>query len=292
MKNAFEQLDDRVPGAAQCFEEVVSTILRATVPDAKRVRVHRGDNGVDTFTGTWGDAGELDVYQIKYFVRQWGNSQKQQIKNSYGTAAKSENYNLRKWYLIVPTDLTASDFKWFDEWRQGLPHEVEVINGAALSDRLRRSECSHARQMLRSWGVAGLDGGPSFNAWVRLLSDAPRFALVLNVWLHNTGDKSARSVRLRLQHSETHTLAHRPNEQWWRQTATSLNPWELECTGVINPDEKVPVIGIAFREMPAEEVWLRLRLTAEDMGPLQAGCRFSPAGVDFQKEQRVWFSAE
>ena len=40
--------------------------------------------------------------------------------------------------------------------------------------------------------------------------------------------------------------------------------WELECTRVINPDDKVAVIGIPFREMP-EDVRLRLRLTAEDM---------------------------
>jgi hypothetical protein len=117
MKNPFEQLEDRLGGASHCFEEVVSTILRATVSDAKRVRVHRGDNGVDTFTGTWANAGKLDVYQIKYFLKQWRSSQKQQIKKSYRTAANGQSYNLRNWFLVVPTELTANHFKWFDEWR-------------------------------------------------------------------------------------------------------------------------------------------------------------------------------
>jgi hypothetical protein len=72
----------------------------------------------------------------------------------------------------------------------------------------------------------------------------------------------------------------------------SLNPWDLECTRVINPDEKVPVITIPFREMPVEDVWLHLRLNAEDMRPTNAACRFSPKDLDLQKEQRVAFSGE
>jgi hypothetical protein len=140
--------------------------------------------------------------------------------------------------------------------------------------------------------MARLDDGPSFNAWVRLFSEPPRFALVLNVWLNNGGNRSARSVRLRLEHSETHTLAFDPDQQWWRRTSSSLNPWQLECIRVVNPDEAVPVISIPFREMPSDEVWLRLRMTAEDMKPLEVACRLSPVGLDLQKEHRFGFSAQ
>jgi hypothetical protein len=61
---------------------------------------------------------------------------------------------------------------------------------------------------------------------------------------------------------------------------------------LINPDEKVPIITIPFREMPLDEVWLRLRITAEDMNSINAACRFLPKDLDLQKEQRVAFSSE
>ena len=68
-----------------------------------------------------------------------------------------------------------------------------------------------------------------------------------------------------------------------RRQSSKLSAAENNRT---NPDGKVPVIGIPFREIP-EDVWLRLRLTAEDMKPFQAACRFSPLGLDFQKIVRV-----
>jgi hypothetical protein len=137
---------------------------------------------------------------------------------------------------------------------------------------------------------------PLIKAWVRVMSSEPQFALVLHVWLQNVGNRSARSVRVHLEHSKTNTLAYDADQLWWRRPISGmfapLNPWELECTRVINPDEKVPVISIPFREMPLDEAWLRLRITAEDMNSINAACRFSPKDLDLQKEVRVPFSGE
>src|SRR5207245_4716809 len=103
------------------------------------------------------------------------------------------------------------------------------------------------------------------------------FALVLHVWLQNVGSRSARSVRVHLEHSQTNTLAYDADQHWWRRPIIGmfapLNPWNLECTRVINPDENVPIISIPFREMPLDEVWLRLRITAEDMSPINVASR-------------------
>ena len=168
----------------------------------------------------------------------------------------------------------------------------EVRFPSTLLHKWRDEAELRARQEIEgSAGMAKIDDSPAFNAWVRLLSEPPRFALVVAVWLHNCGNKSAHSIRLRLEHSDTHTVACDAYPQWWQRTSPRLNPWELECTRVVNPDESVPVIGIPFREMPSDEVWLRLRITAEDIKASDMACRFSPAGLDLQKEQRVAFSA-
>jgi hypothetical protein len=216
MKNPFQQLDALQPGPAHCFEEVVSTILRWTIPDVKRVRVYHGDGGVDSFTGEWGSNGELHVYQVKYFVDQWKASQKQQIRNSYRTARDSTSFRLKKWTLIVPTDLTAEDWGWFDPWKAGQAHEIDLLNGSALTDLLRAPQCADARQMLKNWGVVGLPHEPVITAWVRLITNPPRFALQSNVWIENTGDRSLRSLRLRIAHSETNTVAVPADPEWWR----------------------------------------------------------------------------
>jgi len=160
MKNPFEQLEALQPGAAHCFEETVSIILRATVKDARRVKVFRRDGGVDSFTGIWGQDGELDVYQIKCLHTPWGNSQKKQIRDAFKTATDSKEFNLRQWVLVVPSDLTKEDWQWFDEWRvkqtKGKEHKIDIWEGSRLSDILLQPECGDARQKLREWGVQGL----------------------------------------------------------------------------------------------------------------------------------------
>jgi hypothetical protein len=41
IQNPFEQLKSLQPGGENCFEEVAASSLHATVPDTKRVRIHR-----------------------------------------------------------------------------------------------------------------------------------------------------------------------------------------------------------------------------------------------------------
>lgn len=181
---------------------------------------------------------------------------------------------------------------WLCETCAKLIDTDEIRFPSVLLHEWRRQAEARAREELERGGrPLEWNSGPSFNAWVRLVSEPPRFLLVLNVWLHNVGNKSARSVRLRLEHSETNTLAYDADPQWWRRTAPSLNPWNLESTRVVNPDERLPIIAIPFREMPAGEIWLHLRLTAEDMKSWEATCRFSPLGLDLDQEQRVAFAS-
>src|SRR5208283_6048973 len=79
--NAFEQLEIRVPGPHQAFEDVVAEILIACGLAERRIRVHRGDGGVDAFYGRYSDDGGVTVFQAKYFLRPWGTPR----NNRYAT---------------------------------------------------------------------------------------------------------------------------------------------------------------------------------------------------------------
>jgi hypothetical protein len=294
--NPFEQLKSLQPGPEQCFEEIVSMILRHTVTDVRRVRVYGGDDGVDNFTGAWGDSGELDVYQVKYFASSsWGAAQRQQITRSYDRAARSSSYSLRKWILVVPSDLTAKEWKWFDEWREE-KQGISVLDGSHLTDCVLRGQCAPARNKLREWGVVGLPNVVAIQAWVRL-TQAVDFPLVLNVWLENIGDMTARSIRMDLDHIETNTRGGAVGDDWRQLPVGPMrllptHPLNLECTRVINPMEKVPIVPIPFREIPQEEIWLRIHLTSEDQLPFDAVCRFRPDEIRPEEVQRFYFVPE
>jgi len=280
MLNPFEQLRILQPGPHQCFEEVTSHILRRTVQDSKRVRVHRGDEGVDSFTGTWGEDGELDVYQIKYFVEKWGPSQQDQIRSSYKRARENDNYQLRSWFLVVPTNLTAQDFRWIYEWKSKQDRPIELIDGSDLCDRLNEAECSAARDLLHRWGVLGVAGGAFLVPSLTVLT-SERFPTILRLRLENRGDKTAKAVRITIEHSETHTVANTAYEDSWRDVGGGvLNPRRLEALKAINPGESYGVLPIPFREQPNDDVEVSVRITGEDMQPFEGRVVISPSDLE------------
>jgi len=280
MQNPFEQLRSLQPGPEHLFDHVGSLILHETIPDARRVRVYQGDEGVDTFTGTWGETGELDVYQIKYFVGKWGDSQKQQIRDSYARAKQNANYNLGTWYLVVPTNLTAQDYKWFDTWRKEQPHPIEIIDGADLTERLELPQCGPARQLLKGWGALGLPGGAFLVPSISIFA-TDRFAVLLRLRLENKGDKTGRAIRLKVQHTETSTVAYGHDEQWWKDTGGGgLNPRQLEAIKDIHPGDNAPIMSIPFRDMPEGDVVIQVKITAEDMTSSETTCSLSHSDIE------------
>src|ERR1700730_18909819 len=138
MLNPFEQLRLLHASPHQAFEEMCASIIRATIKDASRVKVYKGDGGVDAFAGSWGDSGELDVYQIKFFPDPWGNSQKKQVRDSYKTAADNKRFTLRSWVLCVPSRLTQGDWLWFSTWSKKAAKTITLSDGEKLKDLLFR----------------------------------------------------------------------------------------------------------------------------------------------------------
>ena len=276
-RNPFEQLQDVVPEPRQAFEDIAALILRATVSGSRRVRVHKGDGGVDTYTGTYGEDGHADVYQIKYFPSVWDESRKQQIRESYRTARDNNDFNLGTWTLCVPTRLTKGDLRWFDEWKTKQDRSIELLDGDDITERLQREECGQARQLLRSWGLIGLAiGGSRIGARAIFRHENPErsgLTAVLVIQLRNDGDRSARNLKLIVTHGETGCLAHQATADW-RQAINDgcVNPRRLYYIHTLNPGDRSVVMGIPVCDRTEYPLAISLNITAEDSIPSELTC--------------------
>lgn len=108
---------DRIEWATMSGEEVeklLGVFICTQHPEANRIRPSTGDNGIDLQVKN--PDGTFDVYQIKRFSINLGPSQKRQIKESFNRIcnyAKSHDYVIANWYLVMPLDPTTQNEEWF-----------------------------------------------------------------------------------------------------------------------------------------------------------------------------------
>lgn len=105
-------------GARDKFEDLAVHLIRSERPDAERVRIVRGDGGIDAHDGSLADPAGVDVFQVKFFPTGIGDSQKNQIRDSFNTARDSKKFKAKSWTLCVPVDLSIGEKEWFDGWKQ------------------------------------------------------------------------------------------------------------------------------------------------------------------------------
>jgi len=98
------------------FQRMCNDLIKRTITGLKPIEGAGGDDGIDSFTGYLN--GELVVYQYKFLPGRLTSSRKKQILESFSTA-KDKNKDLKKWTLLIPTDFTTTEQKWF---------ENEIIN--------------------------------------------------------------------------------------------------------------------------------------------------------------------
>ncbi|WP_143393037.1 hypothetical protein [Fimbriiglobus ruber] len=55
-------------GARDKFEEMANHLIGSEIDGIQKVRVHRGDSGIDAYGGTIGEHDKIDIYQVKYFA--------------------------------------------------------------------------------------------------------------------------------------------------------------------------------------------------------------------------------
>jgi hypothetical protein len=274
-RNPFEQLQDVVIEPRQAFEDVVALILKCLCPDSRRVRVYRGDGGIDSFTGTLGVGGQADVFQIKCFPSSWEDSQKQQIRDAYGVARRCNDYQLQTWTLCVPTRLPKEDLRWFDEWRGKQDKNIRLLDGDDLTLHLGDKRCAAARNKLRDWGLAGIAPvGPEFAVEALIKrQDVARTGLTAMIILHlkNIGHRSARNIVATVSHSDTGCSAG-PAQSGWDQVGARLEPRTLRYSNPLNPSEGIPIMGINLSDRSIRPFSISVRLTAQDMLPSLLEC--------------------
>lgn len=121
-------------GARVKFEKICVELFQKLYRNAYPVREKQGDGGIDVFVGDFSD--KIIVYQCKYFIDGIGESQKNQIRNSFKKAVESTDYTLKAWYLCIPCDLTIEENQWWAFWKDQSEKEykinIEVIVGSRL----------------------------------------------------------------------------------------------------------------------------------------------------------------
>ncbi|MFG1873927.1 hypothetical protein ACGFIV_03710 [Sphaerisporangium sp. NPDC049003] len=139
-------------GAPEDFEQMLGLLVSAvTGQEATLVRANPGDWGIDVLVGDLN--GGISIWQCKYFVKGFGESQKKQVRESFDSAMRSagkEGHTVERWVLCVPCGMDAPTLKWWHGWRsrQQAAHRVtiELWDENVLRRHLGRPEAAVVRR--------------------------------------------------------------------------------------------------------------------------------------------------
>lgn len=105
-----------IAGAREKFEDMAAQLIHVERSDSQRVRIVKGDGGLDSFEGDLTDPVGIDVYQVKYFPEKVDDAQKKQIRESFATARDSKKFKVKSWTLCLPIDMSMDETHWFEGW--------------------------------------------------------------------------------------------------------------------------------------------------------------------------------
>jgi len=142
LQRDFRYLRDKhgEAGARDVFEKICTRLFQSKFENTYPVKVSRGDGGIDIFVGEFNK--EIDVYQCKYFIEGIGDTQKQQIRESYKSVKEADKYKAKAWYLCLPCILTLEEHKWWSDWKarayslDAIP--ITLCDGSYLINELKR----------------------------------------------------------------------------------------------------------------------------------------------------------
>jgi len=104
-------------GAREKFEDMVSQLIHVEKPNSQRIRIVKGDGGLDSFEGELSDSDGIEVFQVKYFPGKIDDAQKGQIRNSFATVRDSIKFKAKSWTLCLPVDMSIEETEWFEGWK-------------------------------------------------------------------------------------------------------------------------------------------------------------------------------
>ena len=145
MERDFRYLRDQHgdAGAREIFEKICTQLFTALFgADAHNIKVSQGDEGIDILVGNF--SAPIDIYQCKYFIDGIGDSQKQQIRDSFNRAIEATMYKMKSWTLCLPCELTAKEFQWWSEWKNRMTKlhnmDITLFEGSYLIAQLKKQD--------------------------------------------------------------------------------------------------------------------------------------------------------
>jgi hypothetical protein len=104
-------------------------------------------------------------------------------------ANESTLFELKEWFLCIPTRPTKDDLRWFDEWKEKQSlKQIDLVDGDDLTRLLEAPLGSRARSKLGQWGVFSMRAGYAvlqFSAKCNTHSPRSGFTFRIDVWLEN-----------------------------------------------------------------------------------------------------------
>ncbi|WP_052707867.1 hypothetical protein [Vibrio neptunius] len=137
----LKRIIGNIAGAREAFESACVDILQKKFPEdvVEGIRVDQGDGGIDIYVGNLG-VSPIDVYQCKYFIDGVGNTQKDQIRKSFKRAMSGSDFQMKKWFLCIPIQLSAKETSWFNQWKAKQTIPIELVSGPKLISYAKETE--------------------------------------------------------------------------------------------------------------------------------------------------------
>ena len=216
-------------GAREDFEQMLGLLVQATHGDAHLVFANPGDWGIDVLVGDLN--GRMSIWQAKYFIREFKDTQKDQVRESFRSAMResaSRGYTVDRWILCVPLSLDPSAMQWWQGWkarheRQRPGLSMDLWDENRLRSLLISSEASDVR---RAFYEVSARGDVNADHWPRptaLWATVPALS-----WQGGAEFTVGREVYL-LHDPAREWAAHDLSYVWREATAERIEP--MPATG-------------------------------------------------------------
>lgn len=148
---AHEIRAGNIAGARDDFEQMLELLVGATYPGARLIAANPGDWGIDVLVGDL--AGQIVIWQAKYFLPAVTESHQQQIRDSFASAmsaAQQHGHQVRQWVLCVPSSMDAPTDRWWTGWKKRNEKQfdvkIELWHEGALRQQLISPDAADIRR--------------------------------------------------------------------------------------------------------------------------------------------------